>query len=990
MMKGGEVADNGCGMSDLGLNEEGPKERVQRFSRQFDAEEREGGLIIMRGNDGGFSELPKDGSLQSQLQMLPGFKDHSLSSRDSNTTRTKFQWMNLLAETSNSKVDGAGKDSQGCGCECDNLGRKYVRLVEKPLSIESERIKNLPTYVHSVGIAQQSGLTKHVSSPPVKDGGGFLVKEYPPHLARGMSRKDYEEGNHLNLHTDDHRLHSLTPRSRKHFEVGCHLELCSDDRRSPCLTPRSPSSGQHNPSCGNLMENLQDLHHEALHHPTDSFRNSGNIHQARCTTYQQKLYPKADATYYPLSNKAVSHPGAEHSPNMDMPRYYIHPESQRYRKVYSSAVSNNVYDQIRNGQDYDDQGVAFANNALDHKSHRPNIGNWQKHVIGEDRLQSFGQALLDEPTLDNYDMSGPVNDSEYFSVMLGGTNANTYLSHGTQSLESHESLPSGREFIESHERLPPGEERAYVMDDHHMYYEEQDLYFSGSDGGVCTLDEHTQQRLKLGYVFCDEPDRMLKRKDIFVGDMSRSKRRTTKFYDKYVMSYEVGQLAAEPEKEQLPPSWNFSQYGRDNVGVPKTEPRLPFSGLSESLQSRLSKPHESGSADVKKRLKHTQIDHHRSIGHRKSRMKNPKRFMKPSSSHVINSASAIPPYDNAKSKSAILRKKFKADPRIDLVPPATTQGPQVLHPGATIEWQHKPSTKKLGSAKEDCRSQEANPYNSKLKVKPAEKDLPEGSEEFKRQVDEWFLKSMLHLNANPDRQSRFKDQGNAGSLKCIVCSSSKDFMDTKDIATHAFASLKVGLRAPHMGFHKALCVLMGWDSAAAPNGRWVHRPLLDAKAWALREDIIVWPPVVIIHNIYGGNYPFNDLAKISNEHLGNILNEKGFDIGKTKPKVCLGGAGNSNIAVLKFSGTISGLQEAERLHHFFNEKKHGRNELQQFCAGVSNSNRDDPQMPVGNAESTLYGYLGIVEDLHKLHHHMKLHRHAKSKKQILAFANAAT
>lgn len=107
---------------------------------------------------------------------------------------------------------------------------------------------------------------------------------------------------------------------------------------------------------------------------------------------------------------------------------------------------------------------------------------------------------------------------------------------------------------------------------------------------------------------------------------------------------------------------------------------------------------------------------------------------------------------------------------------------------------------------------------------------------------------------------------------CIfLLNSSKEFIQAKDVATHAVTSLKVGLRAAHLGFHKALCVLMGWDLAFSSNGRWVCKSLPDIKAWALKEDIIVWPPVVIIHNGSARDIYSNKQVKISIEQLENIL-----------------------------------------------------------------------------------------------------------------------
>lgn len=65
---------------------------------------------------------------------------------------------------------------------------------------------------------------------------------------------------------------------------------------------------------------------------------------------------------------------------------------------------------------------------------------------------------------------------------------------------------------------------------------------------------------------------------------------------------------------------------------------------------------------------------------------------------------------------------------------------------------------------------------------------------------------------------------------------------------HAFATRATGFHAEHLGLHKALCIVMGWDHAVGSNGTWVRQELPAADAFALREDLIIWPPIVIIHN----------------------------------------------------------------------------------------------------------------------------------------------
>lgn len=62
-------------------------------------------------------------------------------------------------------------------------------------------------------------------------------------------------------------------------------------------------------------------------------------------------------------------------------------------------------------------------------------------------------------------------------------------------------------------------------------------------------------------------------------------------------------------------------------------------------------------------------------------------------------------------------------------------------------------------------------------------------------------------------------------------------------------SHKVGLRTQHLGLHKAICVLLGWKSEVAPNVvTWSPETISSAETLAQKEDLIIWPPVVVIHD----------------------------------------------------------------------------------------------------------------------------------------------
>lgn len=198
---------------------------------------------------------------------------------------------------------------------------------------------------------------------------------------------------------------------------------------------------------------------------------------------------------------------------------------------------------------------------------------------------------------------------------------------------------------------------------------------------------------------------------------------------------------------------------------------------------------------------------------------------------------------------------------------------------------------------------------------------------------------------------------------------------------HAFGSTLPGLRSQHLGFHRALCLLMGWNSAAALNASWGCETLPDAEIMAIKEDLIIWPPVVIVHNSSIENSDPAHRFIVSSESLKDYLRDHGFQGGNAK--VCHGKPANQSILVVTFSGTFSGLQEAERLHKFYAENKHGRAELQEGHGAAT-------QAVVGDkVKDVLYGFLGLAGDLDKLEFETKKRCVVRSKKDIQAIADAA-
>ncbi|KAK4593176.1 hypothetical protein RGQ29_017354 [Quercus rubra] len=276
-------------------------------------------------------------------------------------------------------------------------------------------------------------------------------------------------------------------------------------------------------------------------------------------------------------------------------------------------------------------------------------------------------------------------------------------------------------------------------------------------------------------------------------------------------------------------------------------------------------------------------------------------------------------------------------------------------------------------------------------VNPLESEPSEDSEEFKQLVQEAFLKYCKKLNVNPAVRRRYKEQGKAGSFFCIVCgkSYSKEFLDTQRLVTHAFMSHKVGLRSQHLGLHKAICVLLGWNTVVPEDTiTWSPEVLPNAEALAQKEDLILWPPLIVVHNISMSDSNPRKWKVVKVEEVETFLREKGFIRGRIK--VCLGRPSDKSVMVIKFLGTFTGLGDAEKLHKYFDENKRGRVDFERI---TSNNGKSSKSWDAGNQgekveEHILYGYMGIAEDLDKVDYNTRKSCVIKSKMEIQDLANA--
>nr|POE81498.1 hypothetical protein CFP56_29124 [Quercus suber] len=213
-------------------------------------------------------------------------------------------------------------------------------------------------------------------------------------------------------------------------------------------------------------------------------------------------------------------------------------------------------------------------------------------------------------------------------------------------------------------------------------------------------------------------------------------------------------------------------------------------------------------------------------------------------------------------------------------------------------------------------------------------------------------------------------------------------MDTQRLVTHAFMSHKVGLRSQHLGLHKAMCVLLGWNTVVPHDTiTWSPEALPNVEALAQKEDLILWLPLIVVHNISMSDSNPRKWKFVKVEEVDAFLREKGFIRGRIK--VCLERPSDKSVIVIKFLGTFTGLGDAEKLHKYFDENKCGRVDFER----ITSNNGKGKSWDAGNQgekveEHILYGYMGIAEDSDKVYFNTRKSCLIKSKMEIQDLANA--
>ncbi|KAF3786154.1 Suppressor of Gene Silencing 3 protein [Nymphaea thermarum] len=233
-----------------------------------------------------------------------------------------------------------------------------------------------------------------------------------------------------------------------------------------------------------------------------------------------------------------------------------------------------------------------------------------------------------------------------------------------------------------------------------------------------------------------------------------------------------------------------------------------------------------------------------------------------------------------------------------------------------------------------------------------------------------FLRLTKVLNENVAQRKLYLDDGKSGPVRCVVCGrTSKEFTDVHCLIMHAFNAQNPDLRIDHLGLHKALCSLMGWSYKKQPENSKIYQSLSAEDAAANRDDLVIWPPLVIIQNTNTGRRKDGRMDGMGNKEMDIKLKELGFSGGKSKSMY--GKDGHLGITLVKFAATPAGLKECEHLAEFFEKDNHGRRAWARVQASSSSDDDKNPDLVkvderTGEKKRVLYGYIGTAFDLEKV------------------------
>eukprot|EP00250_Pteridium_aquilinum_P001136 c11343_g1_i1 orf=520-3471(+) len=265
-------------------------------------------------------------------------------------------------------------------------------------------------------------------------------------------------------------------------------------------------------------------------------------------------------------------------------------------------------------------------------------------------------------------------------------------------------------------------------------------------------------------------------------------------------------------------------------------------------------------------------------------------------------------------------------------------------------------------------------------------DLPEDSAEFKQQVQRAFLKYAKILNEDSNQRKKYEEQGKAGTLVCLACGRlSKPFVDTHSLVMHALQSKKRGLRADHLGLCKAICSVMGWNQAIDPAGGKLYQNISVEEAKANKEDLILWPPAVVVHNVFVRKITEGQQEGAAESAVKKLLKDAGLSFERIK--IAVGRQGST--VIIKYLPILSCLHDAEHLHKHFASSNRCRDDwlrVEPAKQETSAENGLAPEDNRGGKTSMLYGYLALAQDLEKVDLDLQRRCQIKSRKDIEAIA----
>ncbi|KAL3505921.1 hypothetical protein ACH5RR_031303 [Cinchona calisaya] len=244
------------------------------------------------------------------------------------------------------------------------------------------------------------------------------------------------------------------------------------------------------------------------------------------------------------------------------------------------------------------------------------------------------------------------------------------------------------------------------------------------------------------------------------------------------------------------------------------------------------------------------------------------------------------------------------------------------------------------------------------------------------EVDQAALKkAFLHfvklVYENVNQRKKYLADGKQGSLQCIACGrSSKDYPDMHGLIMHVYNSDHANLVVDHLGLHKALCVLMGWNYRTPPDNSKVYQFLSAEEAAANLNDLIMWPPMVIIHNTNTGKGREGRMEGMGNRAMDSYLRDLGIRGGKSKSLYSKDG--HLGITLIKFGADQSGLKEAVQLAEYFEKDNHGRNGWARVeSLNLGNDDDNNPNLVKVDEKTRekrriFYGYLATVSDMDKV------------------------